>query len=157
MGRFAFHILIVSFHPRPNAECKSSRLSPADVEKLNHGDRFQLKLPILPHQFSSFFFSWSCTVTFAKIAAGVQSLPTPRLLFSPTSSEEVGGKKPSGSVTASSVNVFVSYFWPTWCNSSRASVHKMLIRGWSETPSWTRTASDPLRVCKQGGNGFDCT
>lgn len=77
MGRFAFHILIVSFHPRPNAECKSSRLSPADVEKLNHGDRFQLKLPILPHQFSSFVFSWSCTVTFAKIAAGVQSTSPP--------------------------------------------------------------------------------
>lgn len=77
--------------------------------------------------------------------------PSPVFYFLQHPQKKLGGKKPSGSVAASSVNVFVSNFWPTWCNSSRASVHKMLIRGWSETPSWTRTASDPLHVCKQGG------
>lgn len=78
MGRFAFHILTVSFQPRPNAEWKSSRLSPADVEKLNHGDRFQLKLKACLRISSLLsFFSWSCTVTFAKIAARVQSTSPP--------------------------------------------------------------------------------
>lgn len=160
MGRFAFHILTVSFHPRPNAECKSSCLSPADVEKLNLGDRFQLKLKACFCISSLLFF-------FLKLHSNIcenrsrsaEHLPSPSpvFYFLQHPQKKLGGKKPSGSVAASSVNVFVSNFWPTWCNSSRASVHKMLIRGWSETPSWTRTASDPLHVCKQGGNGFDYT
>lgn len=78
MGRFAFHILTVSLHPRPNVECKSSRLSPADVEKLKHGDRFQLKLKAC-FRISSLlsFFPEVAQSHHAKIAAGVQSASPP--------------------------------------------------------------------------------
>lgn len=129
MGRFASHILTVSFHPSPNAECKSCCLSPADVVKLNLGHRLQLKLKAC-FRIRSFLFLKLHSHICGHQSRSAKRAPPPSLLSLIPSSilRRCGGKKPSGSATVSSLNVFVSYFWPTRCNGSCASAHKMLIR-----------------------------